>query len=52
MDNSMKHIVMQLEILMKEYPEAKFYIQNQIKTMIRDLLNAEASLSDLEIQES
>lgn len=51
MENSTRHIMLQLEILLKEYPEAGFYIQSQIKNMIRDLLNSEDSLQLLQ-QES
>ena len=41
MDNSTQHILLQLEIILKEYPEAKFYIQDQIRLIISDLLNSE-----------
>lgn len=52
MDHSARHIMLQLEILLKEYPEARFYIQNQMKNMISDLLNSEDLLQQLQQQES
>ena len=48
MENSTQHILLQLEILLKEYPEAKFYIQDQIKVMISDLLNSEEMIQVLQ----
>jgi len=40
MNRDIRNIVMQLEMLLEEYPEAKFYIYNGIKTMVSDLLNS------------
>jgi hypothetical protein len=52
MDYTMKHIVLQLEMLLEEYPEAKFYVQDRVKEMVRDLLNAEDCKRELQQQES
>jgi hypothetical protein len=41
MDNAARHIMLQLEILLKEYPEAQYYVQNQIKQVIGEVLNSE-----------
>lgn len=41
MDNAARHIMLQLEILLKEYPEAQHYVQSQIKNIIGEVLNSE-----------
>ena len=51
MDRDIRNITMQLEMLLEEYPEAKFYIYNGIRTMVSDLLNAVDCLEDLDIRE-
>jgi len=47
MDRDIKNIVMQLEMLLEEYPEAKFYIYSGIRTMVADLLNSVDCIDDL-----
>ncbi|MGB0346062.1 MAG: hypothetical protein ACPGGA_01180 [Balneolaceae bacterium] len=47
MDRDIRNIVMQLEMLLEEYPEAKFYIYNGIRTMVSDLLNSVDCVDDL-----
>ncbi len=48
MDNSVQHILLQLELLLKEYPEAKYYIQDHIRRMISDVLNSEDLIQELQ----
>lgn len=51
MNNASQHIMIQLEIILKEYPEAEFYIQERMKSIISDLLNSEIVLEDLNQKE-
>jgi hypothetical protein len=48
MNNAAQHILMQLEIILREYPEAEFYIQERMRSIISDLLNSEICLEELE----
>jgi hypothetical protein len=48
MENSTQHILLQLELLLKEFPEAQYYIQDQIRSMISDLLNSEEVIQQLQ----
>jgi hypothetical protein len=47
MERDIRNIMMQLEMLLEEYPEAKFYIYNGIRSMVSDLLNSVDSIDDL-----
>lgn len=47
MDRDIKNIIMQLEMLLQEYPEAKFYIYGGIRNMVSDLLNSVDCVEDL-----
>lgn len=47
MDRDIKNIMIQLEMLLEEYPDAKFYIYNGIKVMVSDLLNSVDCIEDL-----
>ncbi|MBO6537332.1 MAG: hypothetical protein JJ966_14000 [Balneolaceae bacterium] len=47
MERDIRNIMMQLEMLLEEYPEAKFYIYNGIRTMVSDLLNSVDCIDDL-----
>lgn len=47
MNNAARHIIIQLEIILKEYPEAEFYIQERMRSIISDLLNSEICLEEL-----
>ncbi|MCG8373665.1 MAG: hypothetical protein MI700_09040 [Balneolales bacterium] len=47
MDRDIRNIMMQLEMLLKEYPEAQFYIYSGIRSMVSDLLNSVDCLDDL-----
>ena len=51
MDRDIRNIVMQLEMLLEEYPEAKFYIYNGIRGMVSDLLNSVDCVEDLREEE-
>lgn len=47
MKNTSRHIMIQLEIILKEYPEAEFYIQERMRSIISDLLNSETLIEEL-----
>lgn len=40
MDKDIRNIILQLEMLLEEYPEGKSYIYSSIKTMVTDLINS------------
>ncbi len=50
MERDIRNIMMQLEMLLEEYPEAKFYIYNGIRMMVSDLLNSVDCIEDLKEQ--
>ena len=51
MNNSSRHILIQLEIILNEYPEAEFYIQEKMRALISDLLNSETLLDEFQQQQ-
>ncbi len=46
-DADIRNILLQFEMLIEEYPEAKFYIYNGVKCMVSDLLNSVDCIDDL-----
>ncbi len=50
MNNASRHILMQLEMILKEYPEAEFYIQERMRSLISDLINSEICFEELQPQ--
>ena len=51
MNNASRHIMIQLEIILREYPEAEYYIQERMRSLISDLLNSEICFEELQAQE-
>ena len=52
MNNASRHILIQLEMILKEYPEAEFYIQERMRSLISDLLNSEICFEELQPQDN